>query len=181
MSDFPIKFQNINVVTTIEFSICYKAIRLFFFHKIQISTKCVKFYSNSLSLSVIFLDRIPLARHKRTNSYLQKGIKMHSVWSQNKRIKTIRAPFPQLTSLRAEQPNDRSHDYTQCRMNAWAHWVVAREPTIIGAPLGTDPGFQVRGGALKKIAPSGGRHENLWGISCEKSRFYDKKSYFFQL
>jgi hypothetical protein len=49
---------------------------------------------------------------------------MHSVWSQNKRIKTIRAPFPQLTSLRAEQPNDRSHDYTQCRMNAWAHWVV---------------------------------------------------------
>jgi hypothetical protein len=80
-------------------------------------------------------DRIPLARHKRTNSYLQKGIKMHSVWSQNKRIKTIRAPFPQLTSLRAEQPNDRSHDYTQCRMNAWAHWVVAREPTIIGIAL----------------------------------------------
>ena len=38
---------------------------------------------------------------------------------------------------------------------------------------GTDPGFQVRGGAVKKIAPSG-------GISCEKSRFYDKKSYFFQ-
>ena len=70
---------------------------------------------------------------------------------------------------------------------------------------GADPGFQVRGGALKKIAPSGGRHEifwgiscenhdftakntifftcggrreNFWGISCEKSRFYAKKSYF---
>ncbi len=28
------------------------------------------------------------------------------------------------------------------------------------------------GGALKKIAPSGGRRENCWGISCEKSRFY---------
>ena len=41
---------------------------------------------------------------------------------------------------------------------------------------GADPGNQVRGGALKKIAPSGGRCENLWGISCEKS----KKSYFFQ-
>jgi hypothetical protein len=27
----------------------------------------------------------------------------------------------------------------------------------------------------------GGRRENFWGISCEKSRFYDKKSYFFQL
>ena len=26
----------------------------------------------------------------------------------------------------------------------------------------------------------GGRRENFWGISCEKSRFYAKKSYFFQ-
>jgi hypothetical protein len=36
------------------------------------------------------------------------------------------------------------------------------------------------GGALKEIAPSGGRREKFWGISCEKSRFYAKKSYFFQ-
>jgi hypothetical protein len=27
----------------------------------------------------------------------------------------------------------------------------------------------------------GGRREKYWGISCEKSRFYAKKSYFFQL
>ena len=46
---------------------------------------------------------------------------------------------------------------------------------------GADPGFQVRGGALKKIAPSGGRRKHFWGISCEKSRFYTKKSYLFQL
>jgi hypothetical protein len=45
---------------------------------------------------------------------------------------------------------------------------------------GADPGFQVRGDALKKIALSGGRHEIFLGISCEKSRFYAKKSYFFQ-
>jgi hypothetical protein len=38
--------------------------------------------------------------------------------------------------------------------------------------------FKLGGGALKKIAPSGGRRENFWGISCEKSRFYAKKSYF---
>ena len=44
---------------------------------------------------------------------------------------------------------------------------------------GADPGFQARG-VLKKIAPSGGRRGNFWGISCEKSRFYAKKSYFFQ-
>ena len=35
---------------------------------------------------------------------------------------------------------------------------------------GADPGFQVRGAALKKF----------WGISCEKSRFYAKKLYVFQ-
>jgi hypothetical protein len=27
----------------------------------------------------------------------------------------------------------------------------------------------------------GGRRENFWGISCEKSRFYVKKSYFFPI
>jgi hypothetical protein len=40
--------------------------------------------------------------------------------------------------------------------------------------------FKLGEGALKKIAPSGGRREHFWGISCEKSRFYAKKSYFFQ-
>ena len=54
--------------------------------------------------------------------------------------------------------------YKSCKVIAWS---------------GADPGIQVRGeGALKKIAPSGGRRENCWGISCEKSRFYAKKSYF---
>jgi hypothetical protein len=48
---------------------------------------------------------------------------------------------------------------------------------------GADPGFQARGGALKKIAPNGGRREHFWGISCEKSRFYaftPKNHIFFQ-
>jgi hypothetical protein len=40
--------------------------------------------------------------------------------------------------------------------------------------------FKLGGGALKKIAPSGGRRENFWGISCEKLQFYAKKSYFFK-
>ena len=35
---------------------------------------------------------------------------------------------------------------------------------------GADPGFQVRG-----------RRENIWGISCEKSRFYAKKILFFPI
>jgi hypothetical protein len=40
--------------------------------------------------------------------------------------------------------------------------------------------FKLGGGAVKKIVPSRGRREHFWGISCEKSRFYAKKSYFFQ-
>jgi hypothetical protein len=51
---------------------------------------------------------------------------------------------------------------------------------ILRSISGVDPGFQVRGGGLKKIAPCGGRIENFWGILCEKSRFYAKKIYFFQ-
>ena len=55
------------------------------------------------------------------------------------------------------------------------------ERGIIDTPTGADPEFQVRGGgALKKIVPSRGRRENCWGISCEKSQFYTKKSYFLQ-
>ena len=57
-------------------------------------------------------------------------------------------------------------------------YVILREFIHI---TGVDPGFQVRRGALNKIAPSRGRHQNVWGISCEKSRFYPKKSYCFQL
>ena len=45
-----------------------------------------------------------------------------------------------------------------------------------GSLSGADPGFQVRGDVLKKIAPSGGRREHFWGISCENSRFYAKKA-----
>jgi hypothetical protein len=47
---------------------------------------------------------------------------------------------------------------------------------------GADPGFQVRReGAIFLIAPGGGRRKNVGGISCEKSLFYAKKSYFLQL
>ena len=49
---------------------------------------------------------------------------------------------------------------------------------------GADPGFQVRwgggggGGALKNCTE---RREMCLGISCEKSRFYDKKIIFFPI
>ena len=40
--------------------------------------------------------------------------------------------------------------------------------------------FKSGGGHLKKIAARGGGSEMFWDISGEKSRFYAKKSYFFQ-
>ena len=82
-------------------------------------------------------------------------------------------------------------------------------PSISWRLSGVDPGFQVRGVVhLKKLrwaeegvkifgvyrvknhdftpknhifSNCGGRRENFWGILCEKSRFYAKKSYLFQL
>ena len=55
---------------------------------------------------------------------------------------------------------------------------------LIGTDQGRIQDFKLGGGgggggALKKIAPSRGRRENFWGISCEKSRFYAKKSNFY--
>jgi hypothetical protein len=43
-----------------------------------------------------------------------------------------------------------------------------------------DPGFQVRGSALKEIAPSGGRREIFWVFRVKNHDFTQKKSYFFQ-
>ena len=56
------------------------------------------------------------------------------------------------------------------RRDALFQWIIA----------GADPGFQVRGTHLKKNMPSGVMREICCGISCEKSGFYAKKSYFFQ-
>ena len=70
------------------------------------------------------------------------------------------------------------------RIHTWLiGWTGKLQVDIqLSHPLqGRIQGFKLgEGGALKKIAPSGGRRENLWGISCEKSRFYAKKSYIFQ-
>ena len=60
------------------------------------------------------------------------------------------------------------------------HGIFTHKTVNLHRNTGADPGSQVRGGALKKIAPRRGRRENFWGISCEKSRYYAKKSYFFQ-
>ena len=50
---------------------------------------------------------------------------------------------------------------------------------IIYSEQGRIQDLKLGGGTLKKIVPSGGRREIFWGISCEKSRFYDKKIIFF--
>jgi hypothetical protein len=80
--------------------------------------------------------------------------------------------------------------YIQGRIQRGAH--PARAPlklekydflayTFVYIYQGRIQDLKLGGGALKKIAPSGWRRENCWGISCEKSRFYTKIFYFFQL
>ena len=48
------------------------------------------------------------------------------------------------------------------------------------ARSGADPGFQVRGGALKKIAPSGGRRENF-GVFRVKNHDFTPKNHIFPI
>jgi hypothetical protein len=47
-----------------------------------------------------------------------------------------------------------------------------------GYSAGVDPGFQVRGGALKKNAPSGGRREKFW-VSRVKNHYFTQKNHIF--
>ena len=51
---------------------------------------------------------------------------------------------------------------------------------FVAGYTGADPGFQVRGAHLNKLRRAEGGANFFLGISCEKSRFYDNKSYFFQ-
>ena len=43
---------------------------------------------------------------------------------------------------------------------------------------GADPGFQVRGVILKKIAPSGGRREHFWVFRVKNHEFTPKNHIF---
>ena len=55
-------------------------------------------------------------------------------------------------------------------------------PSLVTTMQGRIQDFKLGGGAhLKKLRRAEGGCENFWGISCEKLRFYAKKSYFFQL
>jgi hypothetical protein len=45
---------------------------------------------------------------------------------------------------------------------------------------GADRELQIKGAHLKKLRRAGGGAKKCWGILCEKSRFYAKRSYLFQ-
>ena len=73
---------------------------------------------------------------------------------------------------------EHANDYTTDESLWWAFLVCFSANTYI--VQGRIQDFKLGGFKFKKIAPSGGRGENFWGISCEKSLFYAKKSYFFK-
>jgi hypothetical protein len=63
--------------------------------------------------------------------------------------------------------------FTRCKLFStslrWNQWIRGKQK-IVQPYQGRIHDFKLGGGggALKKIAPSGGRHENFWHISCEK-------------
>ena len=71
-------------------------------------------------------------------------------------------------------------NYILCRRRQM--YLYAKEMLKIpkGYSAGVDPGFQVRGGALKKIAPSGGRREKFWVSRVKNHYFTQKNLIFFQ-
>ena len=54
--------------------------------------------------------------------------------------------------------------------------MLSAQGHIYGIHQGRIQDFKLGGGAIKKIAASGGRREHFWGISCENSRFYANKA-----
>ena len=81
-----------------------------------------------------------------------------------------------MKSLETKKLRHRDSCMIKKKSNLFTLWSTVKVTvTTFSCPktynTGANPGFQAREGALKKIC---------WGISCEKSRFYAKKSYFFQ-
>ena len=120
--------------------------------------------------SVLLVEEtgVPRKNHRPVASHWQPS--SHNVVSST----------PRLSGVRTENVSGDRH---WCDLVSWTFTPYLSIFRIISYSWsGADPGFQVRGGAhLKKMAPRGGRHENIWGISCEKSRFYDKKIIFFPI
>jgi hypothetical protein len=84
-------------------------------------------------------------------------------------------------SVSSTNKTDRRQDIAEILLKLALNTITQPYSIQVHA-TGADPGFQVRGGeGADLIAPGGGGLENCWGISCEKSRFYAKKSYIFQL
>jgi hypothetical protein len=63
-----------------------------------------------------------------------------------------------------ERQNEKLHVHKQEKSYCFSTMNTTNIYCLFYFILCTDPGFQVRGGALKKNAPSGGRHENFWEI-----------------
>ena len=66
--------------------------------------------------------------------------------------------------------------FIQSYVNFKLHVSTLHSGLLVSIYQGRIQDFKLGGAQLKKIAPSGGRRENFWGISCENSRFYAKKS-----
>jgi hypothetical protein len=80
------------------------------------------------------------------------------------------SPGTLVSSTNKTDRHDRTEIFWKMMLN-----IINLKPTlVVGYYQGRIQDFKLGRSALKKIAPSGGRREHFWGISCEKSRFYAK-------
>jgi hypothetical protein len=145
----------------------------------------VKSWFFTRNTSTIFAPPSAIGKNK---IFWRKIVIFHTKYPQNFRASLRSAQF--LCTLKL--PICFKHEgftFTIYRVDIFSFqdWVVniplqyTKCISVSGAFQGRIQDFKLGRVHLKKIAPSGGRRENFGGISCEKSRFYAKKSYFFRL
>jgi hypothetical protein len=130
---------------------------------------------------VWYLDlQLPIPSVPITTKVVSSNLAHDKVYSiQHYMIKSLSVTclwFPSGTPVSSTNKTDRRQDIAEILLKLALNTITQPYSIQVHA-TGADPGFQVSGADL--IAPSGGRRDNFWGISCEKSRFYAKKSYFF--
>ena len=92
----------------------------------------------------------------------------------------VKIQYTELMLSCGNDPVVKNYIYSNSDLDLWPN--DPKINTVLPLPQGRIQDFKLGGGAhLKKLRPEEGGANIFWGILCEKSRFYAKKSYFFPI